>query len=128
MRSEDLPRHPVSSSILVSWGRDAHKRRATMNDNAADEQRRSPSYRGVSASPLHGSFTPGFDPGPSDLENLRAGRERKLGDLVDQSEFERLVSSQIDIAAPPRGENIIGNARPVAQNLFSSLLVRQGSL
>jgi hypothetical protein len=31
---------------------------------------------------MRGGFAPGFDPPPSDLENLIAGRERELGDLI----------------------------------------------
>lgn len=48
-------------------------------------------FRLISASPQHGSFAPGFEPPPSDLENLIAGRERELGSQVNQAEFERLI-------------------------------------
>jgi hypothetical protein len=57
-------------------------------------------YKGLSYSPQYGSFGFGADPGPSDLENLIAGRERKLSDLVDQSVIERLLSGKEHTALP----------------------------
>jgi hypothetical protein len=54
-------------------------------------------YKGLSHSPQYGSFAFGTNPGPSDLENLVAGRERKLSDLVDQSVVERQLSGQKDV-------------------------------
>ena len=57
-------------------------------------------YKGLSYSPQYGSFGFGADPGPSELDNLIAGRERKLLDLVDQSTIESLLSGKKDVALP----------------------------
>ena len=81
-------------------------------------------YRGLSLSPQHGSFPAGFNPGPSELENLTAGRERKLSDLVDQAVYERLVGGHIDVPAASSIQNSVGNAGLSSQNSFSALLVR----
>lgn len=54
-------------------------------------------YKGLSYSPMHGSFAPGYEPAPSDLENLIAGRERKISDFVDQSIFESLFSGEVEV-------------------------------
>ena len=59
-----------------------------------------PVYRGISVSPLHGGFAPGYEPKPSDLENLIAGRERELTDLIDQSELKGLFGREVDVRAP----------------------------
>jgi len=54
-------------------------------------------YKGLSYSPQHGSFAFGTNPGPSDLENMVAGRERKVSDLVDQAVFECLLGGNVDV-------------------------------
>jgi hypothetical protein len=83
-------------------------------------------YKGLSYSPQYGSFGFGADPGPSDLENLIAGRERKLSDLVDQSTVERLLSGKKDVALTSRAENVVGHFGALAQNGFCSLLISPG--
>lgn len=65
-------------------------------------------YKGLSYSPEYGSFAFGADPGPSDLENLVAGRQRKLSDLVDQSVVEGLLSGDKDVALTTSGQNVFG--------------------
>jgi hypothetical protein len=81
-----------------------------------------------SYSPQYGSFGFGADPGPSDLENLIAGRERKLSDLVDQSVIERLLSGEQHAALPSGAEDVRGYLGPTAENGFGSLLVSFGRL
>jgi len=85
-------------------------------------------YRGVSISPLHGSFAQGYEPKPSDLENLVAGRERELTDFVNQSEFESLLSGEINVFRSTSGEKIGRDSRALSQNGLSSRLVLQGSV
>ena len=85
-------------------------------------------YRGISVSPLHGSFAPGYEPKPSDLENLIAGRERKLTDLVDQSEFQSLLGGQVDILGPSRSEKIGGHSGALSQNGLGSRFIFQGGI
>ena len=62
-------------------------------------------YKGLSYSPQHGSFAFGIDPGPSDLENLVAGRNRKIADLTDQSVFECLLGGNVDVGVTTRAES-----------------------
>jgi hypothetical protein len=83
-------------------------------------------YKGLSYSPQRGSFGFGADPGPSDLENLIAGRERKLSDLVDQSVVESLFGGNKDVTLPTRVKNVRGQFGSLAQNGFCSFLVGPG--
>ena len=80
-------------------------------------------YKGVSASPMHGSFAPGYDPGPSDLENLIAGRQRKIPDLMNQPVRESLLSGNVDIPETSGVQNLVGNVGPLAQDRFNALFV-----
>ena len=68
-----------------------------------------PVYRGISVSPLHGGFAQGYEPKPSDLENLIAGRERELADFVDQSEFQSLLSGEVDVLGSTRRQKVGGS-------------------
>ena len=58
-------------------------------------------YTGLSCSPQYGGFVFGSNPGPSDLDNLIAGGERKLSDLGDQAIFECLLGGD-DVKEVPR--------------------------
>jgi hypothetical protein len=84
--------------------------------------------RYISASPQHGTFAPGFEPPKSDLENLIAGRERELGDLVNQTEFERLLRGDVEFTLSSGLQHGIGHPGALSQNAFSALFVRQGCL
>ena len=85
-------------------------------------------YRGISISPMHGSFVPGYDPPPSDLENLVAGRERELGNLVNQAVVQGILGGQINVPVAPRTKDIFGNVSSLSQNILSSFLVSQGRI
>ena len=85
-------------------------------------------YKGLSYSPQYGSFAFGTSPGPSDLENLVAGRERKVSDLVDQSIFESLLSGNVDVSLTAGVERVRRNLGAISENGISSLLIRQGCL
>lgn len=61
-------------------------------------------YKGLNYSPQFGSFAFGSNPGPSDLENLVSGRERKITDLVDQSVYESLLGGNVDVAFSSAGK------------------------
>src|SRR5215469_758065 len=82
----------------------------------------------VSVSPLHGSFAPGYEPGPSDLENLASGRETELPDLVYQAKLQRFLSGHVDVLRQPLGQEVLGDTCPLAQNSVGSLLFMQGRL
>lgn len=85
-------------------------------------------YKGISASPLHGSFAPNYEPEMSDLDNLVAGWQRKVGDLVDQSVAERILSRDVHVGFSPLVENLGGQTGVSAQDTFSSILVRNRCL
>jgi len=85
-------------------------------------------YKGLSYAPQYGSFAFGTSPGPSDLENLVAGRERKLSDLVDQSVFECLLGRDVDVRLTAGVEHFRGHFGAVSENGVGSLLVRQRGL
>lgn len=85
-------------------------------------------YKGLSYSPQYGSFAFGTSPGPSDLENLVAGRERKVSDLVDQSVFECLLGRNIDVSLTAGVEHFRGYFGSISQNGIGSLLIRQSGL
>lgn len=75
-------------------------------------------YKGVSVSPAHGSFAPGFVPPPSDLENLVAGGQRKVRDLVDQAVSQRLLRGDVDISGSAGDKHLVGQGGPLPQNAF----------
>lgn len=85
-------------------------------------------YKGLSYSPQYGSFAFGSNPGPSDLENLVAGRERKVCDLMDQSVFECLLGGNVDVRTPSGVEHFGGYFGTLPQNGVRSLLIRQCGL
>ena len=80
-------------------------------------------YLGISVSPDHGSFALGVAPKPSELENLIAGRKNEVGNLMNQSEFQRLLGGNKDVGRPTAGVNFFGNGGALSQNAFGSLLV-----
>ena len=85
-------------------------------------------YEGLSVSPQHGSFAPGYEPQPSDLDNLIAGRQRKLNDLVDQSVAERVLRGNVHVGLAPLAENGVGELGVGAQDTIGASLVRNRCL
>ena len=85
-------------------------------------------YKGLSYSPQYGSFAFGTNPGPSDLENLVAGRERKVSDLVDQTVFECLLGGDVDVRLTAGVQHVSGYFGAVSENGVGSLLIRQRGL
>lgn len=85
-------------------------------------------YKGISVSPLHGSFAPGVQPGPSDLEYLVSGRQREVADLLHQAELQSVSGVKVDIAGFASRENVVGNSSPFSQNVFGSGLVFGGGV
>jgi len=84
--------------------------------------------RHISASPQFGSFAPGYEPPPSDLENLVSGRENELGNRIDQAVFQRFVSGEVQLTPPTRFEQGVGQFGTFSQNALSALLLSQGGL
>jgi hypothetical protein len=71
-------------------------------------------YKGISISPLHGSFAPGYEPPPSDLENLVAGRHREVGDLMHQAVSEHVLRGDKDVAGAPGSQNVLWVKREIS--------------
>lgn len=82
-------------------------------------------YRGVSVSPQHGSFAPGVDPRPSDVEDLIAGRQRELPNFVRQAVFESLLRGEVHICGAAPGQDAFCDGRALAQNIFKAGLVSE---
>jgi len=80
----------------------------------------------VSASPLHGSFVPGYEPAPSDLEQLVSGREREMSDLAYYAVLKGLSGREVDVLGQPQGEKVVGNFGALSQNCLGSLFIVQG--
>ena len=85
-------------------------------------------YKGLSYSPQYGSFAFGTAPGPSDLENLVAGLERKVSDLIDQTVFECLLGGDVNVGLTARVKHFHGHFGAISENGISSLLIRQSGL
>ena len=77
-------------------------------------------YKGISVSPSHGGFAPGYEAPPSDLENLVAGREREVGNLMYQAIAERVLRGEVDISGTPSDENLLRDGGSLAQNTLGS--------
>lgn len=60
------------------------------------------------------------------LQYLTSTRERELLDRVSDTEFDRILSGEVDLAVATGGQHVIGNAAPLAQDAFGSILFRQG--
>ena len=85
-------------------------------------------YKGLSISPLHGSFAPGVDPGPSDLENLITGRQNEVGNFVNQGMFEGILGRKIDVPAAPSAQNVFGQMGALSQNVLCASFVLQSGI
>ena len=60
------------------------------------------------------------------LHHLTSTRERELLDRVRDTEFDRILSGEMDLAGPASGEKWLGDTTPLAQDAFRSILFRQG--
>ena len=60
-----------------------------------------------------------------DLNNFVPLWERKFDNLVNETEFDRLVRRDIDLPETPFIQDRIGNTCALAQDIFSALIVRQ---
>jgi hypothetical protein len=55
-------------------------------------------YRGLSISPQHSDVPLDYDDPSLNLDELIAGRNRELSHLMDQTEFERFLRRQMNVA------------------------------
>ena len=60
-----------------------------------------------------------------DLKNFVPLWERKFDNLMSETEFDRLLRRDVDFPEPPVIQDRIGNACPLAQDIFSALIIRQ---
>ncbi len=60
-----------------------------------------------------------------DLKNFVPPWERKIADSVRETEFDRLLRSDVNVLESPGSQNIVRDTRPLAQDVFSALVVRQ---
>ena len=61
----------------------------------------------------------------SDLNDFRPLWERELPHALHQPPLERLIRREMHVPQTARGENLVGNPRPLAQDVFNALVVRQ---
>ena len=62
-----------------------------------------------------------------DLNDFIPPWERKLDNLVSETEFDRLLGSNVNLLEAPFGQDRVGNSCALAQDVFSALIVRQRS-
>ena len=62
-----------------------------------------------------------------DLNDFVPLWERKIEDNISETEFDRLLGSDVDLLEPALGQKRIGNACALAQDVFSALIIRQSS-
>ena len=60
-----------------------------------------------------------------DLQDFRLPWERKITDRVNETEFERLLRGDVNLVVTPFGQHVLGDPCPLAQDVFSALIVRQ---
>ena len=62
------------------------------------------------------------------LNDLLPPWESKLPDVGNESEFDRILRGDLNITRSAGGEDFIGQGRPVAQDVFSALVISQRRL
>ena len=82
-------------------------------------------YKGISISPLHGSFASGYVPPPSDLEKLIAGRESESADVVNQPVLQSLIRGNVDVVGSTTRQNAFRNRGSLTQNVVCASFVMQ---
>ena len=60
------------------------------------------------------------------LVHFASRRERELLDLVRDTEFDRILRGEVNLAEPASGQEFIGDRTPIAQDAFRAILLRQG--
>lgn len=66
-------------------------------------------YKGLSVSPQAVFVAPGYDVPPSEVEDLVAGRQREIGNLMYQAVFKRLIRGEENVTASTPAQNLLGN-------------------
>lgn len=62
------------------------------------------------------------------LNDLLPPWENELPDVGDEPEFDRILRGDLYISEPLGGEHIVRQSRPMAQDVFSALVIRQGGI
>ena len=60
-----------------------------------------------------------------DLKNFVPPWERKIADSVRETEFDRLLRSDVNVIETSLGQEAVRDVRPLAQDIFRALIVRQ---
>lgn len=60
------------------------------------------------------------------LVDFASMRERELLNRVDDTEFDRILRGEVDIPHPASKKDVVGKRRPIAQDAFEAVLLRQG--
>ena len=63
--------------------------------------------------------------GNLDLKNFVPLWEREIADSVSETEFDRLLRSNMNLSESSGSENISRDRRALAQDVFGALIVRQ---
>ena len=63
-----------------------------------------------------------------DLKDFVPIWEREIADGISETEFERLLGSDVNLLEPAFSQKRIGNTCALAQDVFSALIVRQRSV
>ena len=62
-----------------------------------------------------------------DLKNFVPLWEREITDSISETEFDRLLGSDVNLLEPALSQKRTGNTCALAQDVFSALIIRQGS-
>ena len=60
-----------------------------------------------------------------DLNNFVPLWERKIADSVSETEFDRILRSDMNFSEASGSKDIVRDGRALAQDVFSALIVRQ---
>ena len=62
-----------------------------------------------------------------DMKHFLPVWERELDNPVDETEFDRLLGSDVDLLGASFSQKRVGNTCALAQDVFRALIIRQGS-
>ena len=62
---------------------------------------------------------------PLDLQHFVPPWEREIADRITETEFDRLLRSDINLFEASGGKGFIGDRRALAQDVFNALVIRQ---
>lgn len=66
--------------------------------------------------------------GKLNLNDLLPPWESELPNVGDEPEFDRILRGDLNIAHPASGKDVVRQTRPLAQDVFRALVIRQRAI